>query len=369
MPFPSPQGTQASIAAMLSALCAEGESPRLWTYARGAGQLDEPIEVQRLWDFPRDRSLRSGPSLQKVLLDLQLAFRLALDGDQGLLVAHHVEAAFAAWTARRPFVFFAHTDVSAELPSYASPVLATPLRELGATLDRTLIRAATHVAAISPSLATRLEHLYARPVHYVPTPWSVLAPATYHQRRDARHALAIAADAEVALYAGNLDAYQGWQDMVEASAASMRARPSLRLVVATPSDATPLRLLAGQHRIADRVVIAPLMTELDRARCHAAADIAVIPRRIAGGLPIKLLDALSRGVPVVTTQRAIAGLPLDHAVTLVEDDAPHAIAHAVIELLSQAPRRQAQIEAGSAYLRRHHSASKFIAAFDTLRRG
>lgn len=369
MPFPSPQGTQASITAMLSALCAEGEAACLWTYARGAAHLHLPFEVRRLWDIPRDRSLRSGPSVQKVLLDLQLALRLGIDRDHGTLVAHHVEAAFAAWIARRPFVFFAHTDVAAELPSYGSPALAAPLRGIGTTLDRTLIRAATHVAAISPLLATRLEHLYARPVRYVPTPWPVLDPATDDQRREARHALGIPTNADVLLYAGNLDAYQGWQDVVEASAASRRTRPSIRLLVATQSDATTLRSLARQHGIEDRIAIAPLMTEQDRARCHAAADIAVIPRRIAGGLPIKLLDALSRGVPIVTTQRAIAGLSLDHAVTLVDDDAPHAIAHAVTALLSQAPRRQAQIAAGSAYLRRHHSASKFIAAFDALRSG
>ncbi len=354
---------------MLDALHAHGDAPELWTYAHGTTRSPLPYPIRRLRDIPRDRSLRSGPSVRKVLLDLQLAAQLALDRDRAPVIAHHVEAALSAWIARRPFTFFAHTDLASELPSYASPSFAAPLAHLGGAIDRSLIAAARHVAAVSPVLAAQLEQRYGRSVQYVPTPWAPLSPNTTAERNVARAVLGITQDAEIALYAGNLDAYQGWQDVVVAAALASRARASLRLVVATQSDPKPLRDLASQHGVAHRLTIAPLLTEVDRVHVHAAADIAVVPRRIPGGLPIKLLDALGRGVAIVTTQRAIAGLPLDRCVTLVKDDAPDAIAHALSTLMPQGARRQAQIEAGSAYLREHHSRAKFIAAFDAVRDG
>ena len=86
--------------------------------------------------------------------------------------------------------------------------------------------------------------------------------------------------------------------------------------------------------VAARIRWAPLATERDRAVVHAAADVALVPRRAPGGLPIKLLDALARGVPVVAGARALAGLPLTAAVTVVPDDDPAALAEAVVRVAS-----------------------------------
>lgn len=367
MPFPSPQGTQAAIAAMLRALSDRGDAPTLWTYAHGE-DIDRvrPVHsIKRLWDLPRDRSLRSGPSLRKVGLDMQLAVRLALEAPSHV-IAHHVEAATAAWLARRPFVFFAHTDLGAELPLYATRAAAPVLASLGTSVDRHLGHAATHVAAISPQLARSLETRLRRSVIYVPTPWSPARDTSPDQQRQARQALGLSSHASVLLYAGNLDAYQGWELLIEAMVTIRRADSSAVLVVATASDPAPLQAEACRAGVHDALVVTSPLDEACRERCHDAADLCLVPRRAQGGLPIKLLDALSRSVPIVAARRACAGLPLDHAVQIVADDSGAAIAAAALELLPQRAARQRLREAGSAYLREHHSPAKFLTAFDRL---
>ena len=122
LPFPSPQGTQAAIDAMLRASAEEGQPAHLLTYAHGADDTPRPYTLHRLPDFPKVRSLRSGPSLGKVALDLRCigsTRRLVRRLRPRAIVAHHIEAALACIAARvRPLYYVAHTSLSAELPEY-----------------------------------------------------------------------------------------------------------------------------------------------------------------------------------------------------------------------------------------------------------
>ena len=110
------------------------------------------------------------------------------------------------------------------------------------------------------------------------------------------------------LYAGNLDAYQGLDPLFDAMSTLAAARPELAWLVATessPHDFSAKLAAAGWR---GRVLFSALANEADRRTAHAAADLALVPRGAPGGVPVKLLDALARGLPVVTTRTACAGL-------------------------------------------------------------
>jgi glycosyltransferase involved in cell wall biosynthesis len=148
----------------------------------------------------------------------------------------------------------------------------------------------------------------------------------------ARQELGIREDAYLALYAGNLDAYQGVEWLLEALG---RLPATYELLVATASDATPLHQGLAERGLRERVHVMSLADEAERARVHAAADVALVPRRAPGGLPIKLLDALARGLPVVANERALAGLEFGSEVQVVPDDDAPAFAHALLALHAQ----------------------------------
>ncbi|MCA9574523.1 MAG: glycosyltransferase family 4 protein [Polyangiales bacterium] len=331
MPFPTPQGTQAIVAMMVRALREAGHDAALLTYAHGVATPGAP-EPERLSDWPRVRATRSGPSLGKVALDLRMvaAVRRRLRrAPVDVVVAHNVEAAWAcAGVGDVPVVYYAHTSMREELPHYARATYKRSARALGALLDRGACAGSAAVFALTPVLTERYAPLHAH-VRCVPPPFE-RPPGAPPDRARARSILGLGRGDVVALYAGNLDAYQGLSVLLHA----LRQRGAWTCLVATDSDPTPLRAEAVRLGVAARIRWAPLATERDRAVVHAAADVALVPRRAPGGLPIKLLDALARGVPVVAGARALAGLPLTAAVTVVPDDDPAALAEAVVRVAS-----------------------------------
>ena len=360
---------------MLEALAAQGRASDLVAYA-GAGPLAPalPFTVHRALDLTRDRSLRSGPSARKLMADgaLALAFaRTARATDPAVIVAHHVEAALLAraLAPRRAVVFFAHTDLGAELPEYFSPHGARLLARAGRQLDLQLVRRADAVAAISPALANTFAALRAGPdtVQYVPPPWP-LPPAIHAAERTlARARLGLPSDARVVLYAGNLDRYQGWETIVSAIARLAPAQPALRWLVGTESDPAALMHEARRAGVAARIDVRPLLGEAARRRLHAAADIAVVPRKTPGGLPIKLLDAMARGLPCAVVPRAVAGLAVGPAVEQAADDGPEAIAAPLARLLAASEGQRGAIgQRARDYVAAHHDVQTFLRAYDRV---
>ncbi len=102
-------------------------------------------------------------------------------------------------------------------------------------------------------------------------------------------------------YPPNVDAAQ-WlaRDILPA----LRERLDARLVLAGRSPAPDVQALdadPGIDVIADPDDLEPIL---------AGADIAVLPIRLGGGTRFKVLEAMSRGLPVVATRFAVEGLTL-----------------------------------------------------------
>jgi len=375
LPFPTQQGTQAALRVMLETLAQHGRADHLLAYAHAgyAAELDFPLH--RSAEPLPCRSLRSGPSAHKLLADGALGValgRLVRRLRPELIVAHHVEAAAltaaASALTRTPFMFFAHTDLAAELPTYAPDAAAGVLRGAGAHLDAALVARAHAVGTISPLLAERLRpYAVEHPdkVYDVPPPWPLPQPISACERTSARAALGLAPEARVLLYAGNLDRYQGWEDVLAALPAIRARAPSLVWLVATQSDPAALLAQARRAGVHSMIRLCDLGSEAARRELHAAADLAIIPRRSPGGLPIKLLDAMARGVPCIAAPAAAAGLPIASAVELVPFDDASALAASVTRLLSCGAHERAELaRRARAYVATHHDAGRFLHAFD-----
>lgn len=366
MPFPTVQGTQAAVRAMIEAEHEAGLAPELVTYAHGGYELTPPWPIHRIADVARDRSLRSGPSWRKVVSDAQLAAlvrRVAGSRSPEVVVAHHVEAAAAALAARaRPLVFVAHTAVGLELPTYLPARAANLAARAGGALDVTLARRAGSVAAVAPRLASILSERSRREVRYVPVPWAIPPGMEPGDRQRSRTRFGLSPTAPVLLYAGNLDAYQGLDQLARAFAIVRGQREDARLLIATASDPDPLERALWSLGCRDSVTFAPLADEPDRRAAHAAADVALVTRAVPGGLPIKLLDALARGVPTVTTRRATADLPLDGAAMVTADDDAEALAAAALILAQARETAGALGRRGVEYVRREHAAPRYLEA-------
>lgn len=366
LPFPSHQGTQAALHAMLEASTRDGAEPHLLVYAHGAFAPRASYNIHRIADRPRVRSLRSGPSWGKIALDLRAVHEIRVITARlrpVAVVAHHIEAAVAAIAARvRPVVYLAHTTLEHELPTYTRTLPKTLLGAAGRAAERWVCGRAHAVGAVAPSLANTLGGA----TQYIPVPWQPAYPTASVDRASARAALDLPTDASIGLYAGNLDAYQGWESIMEATALLRRTRPRAHLLLATASDAAPALREAARRGVADALTVRRLDGEQARLLAHAASDFAWVPRRAEGGLPIKLLDAFARGLPAVAVERAVAGLQVCDACRVVTDDDASALADGATALLGDADAARAQAERALRYLAANHSPSRFNASLARL---
>ncbi|MGB8328804.1 MAG: glycosyltransferase [Polyangiales bacterium] len=366
LPFPSHQGTQAALDAMLQASVGAGQPTHLLAYASGAYRIDAPYEVHRIPDFPKVRSLRSGPSWGKIALDARCVFetrRLVRRLRPAAIVAHHVEAAVAVLAAGvTPAFYVAHTCLRHELPAYFPSLPAHLVGEAANRVERTVCARVAGVAAVAPSLC-RLLGGHAR---YLPVPWAISTPPDRCTREAARCALGLSRSAQICLYAGNLDPYQGWEHLIEALLPLRRTHPKARLLIATESDPSPARSLATRLGVAGSVDFCRLDGERARKLAHASADLAWVPRRTEGGLPIKMLDSFARAVPVVAMRRATAGLPMRDACIAVRNDDAEALAAGVRQLLDDGKAAAALQEAACRYLALHHRDEAFVNALRDL---
>ncbi len=138
------------------------------------------------------------------------------------------------------------------------------------------------------------------------------------------------------------------------------AAPSPRWWLAGARPAKSLRRLArrpGISLFADPEVLTPFF---------AQAAVAAVPLRCGSGTPIKLLEAMAQGVPVVSTPQAVAGL--DHlppqAITVAEDAA--SFAAAIAHLLGDPAAAHRQAVAAWEWVRATHSLPVVTATFEEI---
>lgn len=68
---------------------------------------------------------------------------------------------------------------------------------------------------------------------------------------------------------------------------------------------------------------------------YTGAACVVVPLRVGGGTPLKLIEALAYGLPVVATPRAVAGLAVHDGVHCLVADGPDALAAALVRILRE----------------------------------
>ncbi len=369
LPFPSPQGTQAAIRAMLDALVDAGHETHLLTYAHGQDTRSFRFNHHRANGPSLTQSMRSGPSLAKIGQGLALAKdvrALVRTIAPDVVIAHHVEAAIVCAGLSCASAFVAHTALEWELASYLKPAFAGCASAAGRAADGMALHAHGASAAIAPALADHLKRTHRRAVRYLPLPWNVAAESTALARDAARAHYGLARDAHVIAYLGNLDLYQGLPQLLEAFTRVHRVDSASRLVIATASDQKSVAHAIDSHPARAQIVVLSLGEEESRVRVHALADVIAVPRAIQGGVPVKLLDAFARGKAVVTVERAVAQLRVEESCVVCPNDDVDAFSSALVELLRDDSKRESLARNARAYLESAHNDRVFLAAFDAL---
>ncbi len=325
---PAPRGEHAEIATALAPFC----RPHLVA----AWPLPLPLAVVRA-------ALRREPvtaARHSLVAVARRVAQVAAENGADVVHAEQVQAMPQALAARRPVVLRAQNVESELWRGGADGVLAAPRRReakrLAAWEASMLGRAALTLALTERDAATLAALAPSARVEVLPVPFlSELPPGP-----------PLPGGPAVALLVG-----AGWQPNREGAEAFVahtwplvrRTLPQARLH------------LFGDARVPGDDAIVRHPAPDDPAAAFAANSILVVPLAVASGVRMKVLEAWARGVPVVATPAAAAGLDATPGRELLVAELGEPFAAAVATLAGDAALRAALVAAGRELLLRRHA--------------
>jgi glycosyltransferase involved in cell wall biosynthesis len=188
-----------------------------------------------------------------------------------------------------------------------------------------------------------------------------------------RERLGVAQDELLIAFGGRLTPRKGIPDLLSACAELRTRYPNMRVLVAgtvNSSDrsyASALSELAGEQNLEENVIFDERIRRAEMPAVFCAADIVVQPSH-AEGLGLAVLEAMSCGRPVVTTDiEATNEIAMDADVLVrcpVGDSA--SLSSAVAELWEDRPRRIGLGAHAREHVLAHFSEARMIAATDEV---
>ena len=110
------------------------------------------------------------------------------------------------------------------------------------------------------------------------------------------------------VFTGNLAPYQGVDVLLEAFAVASRRRRDIRLQIVTDFDFSTYEPAARALGIRDLIEVVPAPAFADLPALLEAAHVAANPRIEADGAPVKLLNYMAAGKPIVSFEGSAPGL-------------------------------------------------------------
>jgi glycosyltransferase involved in cell wall biosynthesis len=345
-PFPANYGSAASIREMSDTLSDMGHNVHIVTYPFGQDDIRvRRAKVHRTGPFRSETNPKVGPSREKFSLDFQLLrllFRVIHREKIDIIHAHNYEGALigilAKWLTRRPLLYNAVNLLNDELAGYNFIRPAWLAHGIGHGLDWFTPIFPNHITAVSPELRDWFlkRGVPARKVDMIP---AGIDPDLFDHPQPAKFREKYQLNGRpIVMYTGVLDAYQRIDYLLRAFAVALREKPDALLLVVNPlvSEAceNEHKQLAAELGISNSIVWISPHPLHDLPSYLALADVCVVPRPECPGHPIKLLNYLLAGKPVVSFTGGAKGVRHMHDAFVVPNHDFEAMGRGIVTLLN-----------------------------------
>jgi glycosyltransferase involved in cell wall biosynthesis len=302
-------------------------------------------KVHRTGPFRPETNARVGPSADKFVLDFQLLrllCRVIRQERIDIIHAHNYEGALvgimAKWLTGRPLLYNAVNLMSDELAGYRFFRPAWLADGMARGLDWFVPIFPNHITAVSPELrdwfvqhrvpASKVDMV---PAGIEPDLFNNPAPEKFREQYQIN-------GRPVVMYTGVLNAFQRVDYLLRAFAVALRERPEALLLVVSPLVSESLekeqKQLAAELGISSSIVwISPHALQ-DLPSYLALADVTVVPRPECPGHPVKLLNYMLAGKPVVSFAGGAKGVRHLHDAFIVPNHDFEALGRGIMTLLN-----------------------------------
>ena len=130
--------------------------------------------------------------------------------------------------------------------------------------------------------------------------------------------------------------------------------------VAARAPGARLHLFGGAGPVPERAERHPVPA--DSRDLFAPGSIHVVPLLFGSGVRMRILEAWARGVPVVATGAAAAGLDARNGIELLVEDSPQGLSNAIQRLADDRALAQGLVAAARARLAAHHDPGRVVRA-------
>ncbi len=344
-PFPANHGTPGGIREKAEALVELGHEVHVITYAGHQPGEVRGVTIHRIAPIGPVDHIKVGPSKAKMLWDIQLAWKTVqvvrrenLDILHGINYEGAMVGFIAKWVTGRPFVYGAVNTMIDELPSYRffwPPKLAQLLATL---LDRGLPRQADTVVCYTETIRDFLLDFGVHPDRLQIVKLGIdLSMFADTSANGARERMGVRPGEPLIMYTGVLNEFQRIDYLLGAMRVVLAEMPNAKLVFVRTLDDEPQRQeverQAQAEGVAHAVLFPPVITFGELPAYLAAADTSAVPRPDCPGVPVKLLNFMASGKPVVVAQGSSQGLRDGEEALVTPDHDAEAMGRALLRIL------------------------------------
>ena len=334
-PFYQERGTPIAVRMLVEVLCGQGHAVDLLTYHEGADLDIDGLRILRTPALPGLRHVPIGISWKKLVCDLLISGRmLSLALTRRYDVIHAVEeAVFPAILVRSS----AHARVVYDMDSMLGEQLVSKWRMLRPVerglraMERAVIRRSDAVFAVCSDLARHVTvDAPGVPVFLIE---DVALPSQQFGTgaEPLRELLDI--KGPLALYVGNLQRYQGVEQLVRAMSQVPKALDlTLVLIGGTEGDVARMRALVRKLHLDDRVYLLGPRPLAQLTGFLEQADILASPRVRGSNTPMKVYSYMNSGTSILATRILSHTQVLDDDCALLVESNPEELAKGLATL-------------------------------------
>ena len=345
-PFPANHGTPGAIRELAMHLAHQGHEVHVVTYPQYEEIPVDGLHIHRVrMPFMKPGPISIGPSFERLFYDALLIpklIRVIRKYKIDVIHAHNYEAtiagAVAKWLTRRPLIYNGVTAMVDELPSYHFIRPDALASWIGKGLDYVVPRFSDLQMVLSDELKEYLVTIGNREEKVLVVPPGVeLEWLVSGDRNRMRASMDLSEATPVIMYTGALEGFQRVDYLLQAMALVTEQVPESILMIVgnirNQKAQEKLLAMATELGIAEHLLFVESAPIEQLPDYLAGADVTVVPRPSCPGYPIKLLNYMAAGKPVVSFAGSAKSLCHEYSGYVAENDDVQDLARGIVMFL------------------------------------